>query len=372
MNKEKLMDALGHLEEDLLLETDEVRRKPGRKLLRMRWAAVAACLCLILLGVHYAGLNQPGALSTNEPLQPAISSLPKPSTPEQYTAAGQSDSFAGGATPGSSSQPYFGNNPGLGTIGSDTWDYYIGATGAGGITIDPMTVDLQQHGGLAADMLAFFIYEGRSYVEYCRVTEKADTLLGNYVATATGLIDEWTEKDGYVELAGSISGDFYTVRGYDSRFILCMKEEDGENMALRLFVNNNGITLSRGSDLYTDRLMLDGDYYCAQYEHHKSWNQGLGQVKTLPEAARATMGKFLWALNEGQFSFVQDIPLEEGESNVYDAKELYHLYLHKEDGMVVHLRLFSGGHVSFQGIWSVCVQVEQNVFDELIQWLQEG
>ncbi|MBE6946462.1 MAG: hypothetical protein E7459_10335 [Ruminococcaceae bacterium] len=363
MNKEKLMDALGHLEEDLLLETDEVRRKPGRKLLRMRWAAVAACLCLILLGVHYAGLNQPGALSTNEPLQPAISSLPKPSTPEQYTAAGRSDSFAGGEIPGSSPKTY-GNNPGLGAIDHDTWDYYFGAAGAGGITIDPMTVDLQQHGGLAADMLAFFIYEGRSYVEYCRVTEKADTLLGNYVATATGLIDEWTEKDGYVELAGSISGDFYTVRGYDSRFILCMKEEDGENMALRLFVNNNGITLSRGSDLYTDRLMLDGDYYCAQYEHHKSWKQGLGQVKTLPETARATVAQFLRALNEGQFSFVRDIP---GEDNV-----LYHLYLHKADGMVVHLRLYSGGYVSFDGIWSVCVQVEQNKFDELMQWLQEG
>lgn len=363
MNKEKLMDALGHLEEDLLLETDEVRRKPGRKLIRMRWAAMAACLCLILLGVHLSGLNRPVAVGSNEPIHLAAS---QPLSLEQLPPPGDSDGDPRGTAFGSASQPY-GGNSGLSTAG-----VYMGAAGAGSITIDPMTVDLHQNGGLAADMMAFFIYEGRSYVEYCRVTNKADSLLGDYVATAKGLIDEWTEEDGYVELAGSITGDFYTVRGYDHRFILCMKEEDGGKTALRLYVNNNGITLNRGSDLYTDRLKLNGNYYCAQYETRKSWNQGLGQVKTLPEAARATMGKFLRALNEGQFSFVQDIPLEEGESNVYDAKELYHLYLHKEDGMVVHLRLFSGGYVSFQGIWSVCVQVEQNVFDELIQWLQEG
>ena len=60
------------------------------------------------------------------------------------------------------------------------------------------------------------------------------------MGTATGLIDEWTPKEGYVELAGSVSGDFYTVNGFDPTFLLCMKE-DGD--AIQLFVCNSGITL---------------------------------------------------------------------------------------------------------------------------------
>ena len=65
-----------------------------------------------------------------------------------------------------------------------------------------------------AAMLAFFIYQGRCYVQYEWI-DHGDALVGEYLGTATGLIDEWTPQEGYVDLAGSVQGDFYAVNGYD-------------------------------------------------------------------------------------------------------------------------------------------------------------
>ena len=45
-------------------------------------------------------------------------------------------------------------------------------------------------------------------------------------------------EDGYVDLAGSIGGDFYAVNGYDPEFMLCMKSDNGN---LQLYICNNGL-----------------------------------------------------------------------------------------------------------------------------------
>ena len=80
------------------------------------------------------------------------------------------------------------------------------------MTIPPLEVSLSSE--LAADMIGFFIYEGRCYVQYNHIDNGTD-LIGEYLGTATGLIDEWTPKEGYVDFAGSVRGDFYSVKGYD-------------------------------------------------------------------------------------------------------------------------------------------------------------
>ncbi len=393
MNKEKLMDALGHLEEDLLLEADEQRQKRGQKIVWLRFRALAACMVLLLMVV---AMVRAGDNVAREPDQPGItvqgddltgSPVPPPGAPADiaYSGAGSSSHW--------NTTPYIGavaddpdDHPGNAEsdgIPFDELEFALGQLGGAsadcpgnaepdGIYVNELEIALGRQGGIAADMMAFFIYGGRSYVEYCWIPDSAGTLLGDYVATATGLINEWTEEDGYVELAGSVSGDFYTVNGYDPTFMLCMKLQQEGEQTLQIFVQNNGITLNQGSDLYTDRLKLTAGYDHVQYETRNSWNYSLGQLKTLPESARQTMGTFLWALKAGTFQYTMDIPLEEGERNVYDDKEIYHMYIHKDDGMVIHLRLFAGGYVSFDGIWSVCVQVEQEIFDELIQILQEG
>ena len=56
-------------------------------------------------------------------------------------------------------------------------------------------------------MIGFFIYEGRCYVQYREIYEDVD-LIDKHLGTVTGLIDEWTPEDGYVDFAGSAQGGF--------------------------------------------------------------------------------------------------------------------------------------------------------------------
>ncbi len=236
-----------------------------------------------------------------------------------------------------------------------------------GITIPKRKLNLAQNDTIEADMIGFFIYQGRSYVQYDYYLENASALIGEYLGTSNGLIDEWTEADGYVEGAGSISGDFYSVKGYDSSFMLCMK---AENDTIHIFINDNGITLQYGSELFHDRLHLNGDYESLSYQTREAWYYGYGNDETillLEEDHRPLMQEFLTTLNLSEFVLVDTIPLNDANSSIYDEREIYHLYFTQEDGMMIHLRLFDGGYVMLQGLHQVCVQVEPEIFDNLIQ-----
>lgn len=196
-------------------------------------------------------------------------------------------------------------------------------------------------------------------MEYDRVDNAV--LVGEYLGTATGMIDEWTEADGYVELAGSVAGDFYRVNGYDPDFMLCMIDDQDK---VWLFINNNGLHLTCGGDLYQDRLGLTGNSFAAvEYETRESWFYGYDQIKTLEN--EDVMQRFWESLCAAEFRYADGLPLVE--------TEIYHLYFRKEDGVTVHLRLSEGGYVRFQGLLSGCVQVDEATFNELTAILeQEG
>lgn len=233
------------------------------------------------------------------------------------------------------------------------------------VTKDGVTIPLPElslSSNVSADMLAFFIYQGRVYTQYEWVNDSG-VIAGERLGTATGLIDEWTPKDGYVELAGSVSGDFYTVNGFDPSFMLCMKYDDGQ---ISTYICNRGITLKYGSELYEDRLHLSENYVAAEYESRESWYYSRGEVYALDADGTEILNGFISKLNSAEFIPSSNIPLDEGESSIYDDKEIYHLYLKMQNGMTVELRLFEGGYVSFQGILDICVQVPQNEFNTLI------
>ena len=94
-----------------------------------------------------------------------------------------------------------------------------------GITIPQSPVNLEKPTDGMYDMQGLFIYNGRVY----RHAQNVDnpSLRGRYLATVTGLIDEWTKADGYVELAGTTPGEIYTVKGYDPDFMLCQTYSGG-------------------------------------------------------------------------------------------------------------------------------------------------
>nr|WP_300656727.1 sigma-70 family RNA polymerase sigma factor [uncultured Acetatifactor sp.] len=178
-----------------------------------------------------------------------------------------------------------------------------------GVTIPPMEVILGRSNDELC-MLAFFIYQGHCYVEYERLENDSSKIVGEYLGTATGLIDEWTPRDGYVELAGSVEGDFYSVKGYEPSFLLCMQKEG----TVSLYVREGGITLKTGADLYNKWLHLSEDYREVRYETRASWYYGSGEVRQLDAPRAQEVLDFIQALDEAEFLPVEEIEARSGIS----------------------------------------------------------
>lgn len=290
MSVNKIIDSIGHVDDDMIAETDALRMNKAMKGKSTKygkikgWAAAAACLCFVIIGA--------AALSP------------------------------------------FGLRDGDSKNEND---------------------------GISSKMIGFFIYEGRCYVQYREIYEDVD-LIDKHLGTVTGLIDEWTPEDGYVDFAGSAQGDFYSVKGYDPSFMLCMREPDG---AINLFICKNGITLKYGSELFEDRLHLAGNYSKVLFESYDSWNYGKEELFRL-EGKDETVSRFVECLDEAEF-------IPENSVSFYDEiKELYHLYFVKNDGVTVELRLCEKGYVRFQGILDVCLRLPEEEYDSFLKLLDSG
>lgn len=216
-----------------------------------------------------------------------------------------------------------------------------------------------------ADMVAFFIYQGNMYEQYDFV--EGEALVGEYVGTATGMIDEWSKEEAYTEYAGSISGDFYEVDGMDPKFMLCMKQGDGY---ISTYINTTGLDLKTGADLYEDYIHLAGNYREVQYQTREDWYYSNGEPQKLSNEYAETIDHFVQGLNEGEIVTLASMPLEAGDNNIYD-QEIYHLFFKMENGMTIHLRLFKNGYVAMLGMQEEGVLVEEQVFTEMTQVLEE-
>lgn len=316
MNSKDLYRAINGADGDILERSEAAANGRKRKSGWLKWGAMAACLCLVITGTVIWKLS---TTSHNQ------------GTGDPVSENGE-------------------------TISKDT-----GITvSENGVTIPKMKVTLSANE--AADMLAFFIYQGRCYVAYEWIYDNAD-MVGEYLGTATGLIDEWTPEEGYVELAGSIGGDFYAVKGYDPSFMLCMKADD----AVDIFICNNGITLKYGSELYEDRLHLSDNIGTVQYESHDSWDFSRGERYQMNSVNDIVLD-FIREMDSALFVPYDSVPLDEGKTHIAET-ELYHLYFRMENGTTVHLRLAENGYVRFQGIWTVCVQVPEETYSALLSVL---
>ena len=305
--REKLYDSLTNVREDFVEKAQAATS--AKRPAWVRWCALAACLCLLVAGTF---VWRPWSQGGNKPTSPT-------------TSAAQT---------------------------------------AKGITIPKAEVALSQTEEVAADMLAFFIYQGRCYLQYDWIDHGSD-LVGEKVGTATGLIDEWTPAEGYVELAGSVSGDFYTARGFAPAFLLCMKEEGN---AVQLFVCNNGITLYQGSELFEDRLGLSNRLKAVTYEDEDSWYDGEEDIHTLHDLD--AVKTLIAAMDEAAFQLSDQADLYEEKKDGGLNKELYHVYCKLDNGVTVTLCLFQGGYVTFTGLPDACVQVPEATFDAFLAALK--
>ena len=168
-----------------------------------------------------------------------------------------------------------------------------------------------------------------------------------------------------MELAGSVSGDFYTVRGFAPAFLLCMKEEGN---AVQLFVCNNGITLYQGSELFEERLGLSDGLKAVTYEDEDSWYDGKEDIHTLHDLD--AVKTLIAAMDEAAFQLSDQADLYEEKKDGGLNKELYHVYCKLDNGVTVTLCLFQGGYVTFTGLPDACVQVPEATFDAFLAALK--
>lgn len=305
MNREDLYRAVGEIDDGILERSESAANGRGEKSGWLKWGAAAACLCLVILG---AAMRERPMTHTDE---------------------------------------------GTGITVSEE-----------GVTIPPIRVTLSKDGSQTASLAArSFIYQGRCYMEYKRHWDAGD-IIGGYLGTVTGMIDEWTPEDGYVDFAGSAEGDIYSVKGYDTSFMLCIKKSA---RVADLYICNNGITLKYGSELYEDRLHLSGNVESVRYQSCGPEGSGGDECYQM-NSVHDVISDLIRDMNAGQFIPDYAVLLEEGRAYVSDT-ELYFLSFQMKDGTIVDLGLYENGYVRFPGVWGICVQVQEKTFRALLDVL---
>lgn len=224
MKGERLLHALGEVDEDYLAQVDKLRRIPAKKK-RHTWIPLAACLCLVAGVAAWAlrgGMGLPGKES------------------DQANSNGITESTQG-------------------------------------IYVPPLEVELSQaQPETMIDMSGFFIYQGRLYAQM-DVVEQGQDLVGEQLGESSGTIDEWTSEDQYLEGTGSVGGPFYEVKGYDPKYMLCMVYDYG----VELFWNNCDITVSTGGDVLEEVFRLSDGIARAEFQSESDVQKDTGHMTTI-------------------------------------------------------------------------------------------
>jgi len=232
-----------------------------------------------------------------------------------------------------------------------------------GIYIDKFNLPSDNASGAAADMLGLVVYNGNIYTqaEYIRCnSEQKQAFIGNHLGTAIGNIDEWSRQSEYsTEFASTVTGEVYSVNGYDRSFRICISEMYDGCEFIAFFENLNGISLTTGEDLYgSSRLSLKGNYSSVLYQTHDNWNKGVNQYKNL-NVSDDVVSKFIDALYSSPF-----VDLSNNDVDIYNSDTVQtHLCFKMNDGTTVEIRLFKNGYVGYQNMYGrVFVKMSNEVF----------
>lgn len=266
-----------------------------------------------------------------------------------------------------------GDSQGMSTVSGKSTETSSGQA----VTVTPGTetgvyipaIDLPEEDALS-DMMKLVVYQGRIYTEYGynEYDEDVMDLIGEYVGEATGSLDEWSTKTDYEnELAGTFSGPIYTVKGYDSAFRLCnvisYSDEQGHSKkAVSFFENLNGITLENGADLFEKRLQIRGHVKELFYESYDDWNSGSRELILLDMTAnQKSWDTFLDELYSGTFIEIDNV----NDIGLYDSERQADLFINKDDGTTVVLRLFEGGYVGYRPLGGCFIKMPGEAFDAI-------
>lgn len=314
----------------------------------VRWGAVAACFCIIVgtaMLLHFVEVGKNTEHTDNNPVSDTQMSKP------------------------------------IGEIDAQIFDDG-GTESDKGVYIPP--VELPEYNeNVQMDMIGLVVYNGGIYTEAGRYIDDAayeiEHLVGEYLGYAVGNINEWSSQEAYEkEFASTVSGEVYEVKGYDTKFRICIRSEffdENGNKSLHIqFLDRlNGITLENGEDLYEDRLHMRDRILDIHWQSHEDWNWNNGNLKNV-SFDETIWDIFLDELYQGEFTntyvydknnpsigFYEDRPY----SSIYDTPNQVHLHLTLDDGTIVELRLIEGGYVGLQSMGWYFVKIPGEAFDAI-------
>ena len=318
------------------VETPQRTKTPGtRNRIWIRWGAVAAVFVLLLT----VALTLPGIFGTSD----AIS--------DTGSAAEESNKTV-----------------------SETGEK--GESDTGGIIYIPGVV-LTEDADIEPTMISLVVYKGGVYTDagsyWGEEAQKIDALLGDRLGYATGSIDEWSKQDEYSkEFASTHAGEVYAVKGYDTSFRVCIRENavlktNGETILRIQFLDRlNDITISTGKDLFEDRLHLNGRVDSIRWLTHGDWNSANNNYRDA-SFDESVWDAFLDEVDRGKFvyTYSPDVYFDDNSSycSFYDTQNQAHLFLTLVDGTTVELRLIEGGYVGYQALGWYFVKIPGEAFD---------
>ena len=345
MKAYELLDAVGGIDERYI---QQAAPKKNRKKRWIRWGTLAACLCLAVAVTFFSRLSKLPPISLD---------------PNHSEAAYQNDV----------------KNPLSSVIPDDdvaeTQDH-----SQGGIFIPAIELP-EASDNAVLDMIGLVVYQGGIYTQtgsgsyYGESAQKIEALVGEYLGYATGTLNEWSTRNEYAqEFASTYTGEVYAVKGYDTSFRVCIRQEvageDGKPVLwIEILDRLNGITISKGKDVFEDRLHLKGRVVAIQWQAHEDWNYNGGNIQDAP-FGQDTWDSFLDAVDQGEFinmwmpneSFYENHP----NSSIFDTPNQTHLILTMEDGTKVKLSLIEGGYVGYEATgWWYFVQIPGETFDAI-------
>ena len=306
MTNRDIFKAVGNISDELIDAAAPKKHSRAKRVIAPV-AALAACFALVL--AVWRPWNSPAAITTNDP-----------------AATTQNGVFVPDVTPE-------------------------------GVYIPPEPMPDAPDVGMAADMIGFVVHDRHMYTQ--TGVYAPETLLGEYLFTATGSIDEWSGSDEYVEGASSIGGDVYTVKGYDPAFRLCIT---GDERGLIILDCMSGITLRTGGDLFFDRLHIE-NYSSVYYVTDTDWQHAIDERHELDADI---IGPFLATLMTAP---MQDHSAwsENGDIFDHDYAEA-HVCFELKDGTRVNLRLFENGCVMYDGSYMrVLAYMPGAIFDAVFE-----
>lgn len=256
------------------------------------------------------------------------------------------------------------------------WDMWGSLTEGGsvvspgeGVTLPEVEIEANNRteDGQQSEQPGYVLYKDRVYRMGDGV--KYDNLKVNtYLGESAGPEADKTELRKDFIYDGTFEGKLYAIEGVEDSFAIVLEQKEGEQV---LLLQDNGITLRTGSDLYEERFHLADNYEEVECETGSQWYSENGTsdqpVHVVSDRSNAEIQNFITELNKGEVKRCKDVfSQEEVLSRFLEKNTKYTLTFRLKNNLQLELRVVDGGYVVYEGMRDICVKIPMEVISERI------